>query len=98
MNYTLEEIDWCETNEYDVWKHLLEQDVLYSNDPKVINKMMNNGPFTPGMPMESPGGVGSWVGLQMVEAFMAEREEVGLPELMRISDEKQFLKYYKPGL
>jgi hypothetical protein len=57
--------------------------------------MINDGPFTPGMPAESPGGVGNWLGLQMVEAYMNENDELTLQDLLGAGD-RQILEKYKP--
>jgi hypothetical protein len=96
LNFSPEEIDWCEASEYSVWSFFLENDLLFDTDPKKINQMLNDGPFTPGMPAESPGGVGNWIGLRMVEEFMEANDEMNLAELPGI-DEKEILRFYKPG-
>jgi hypothetical protein len=97
MNYTPEEMEWCEGAEYDIWKHLVENDLLYSKDAQQVNKMMGAGPFTPGMPPQSPGGVGNWVGFEMVKAFMDKNENLSLSQLMELKNDQQFLNTYKPG-
>ena len=85
-----------ENNSIDVWKHLLENDLLFTTDVMQINKMVGDGPFTPGMPPESPGGVGNWLGLEMVSAFMEANDEVTLNQLMSMKNDREILKYYKP--
>jgi hypothetical protein len=97
LNYTSEEMTWARDHEFDVWKHFVENDAIFSTDQMNINKMMNDGPFTPGMPTESPGGVGTWVGYRMVHSFMEKNKDTTLPQLMRHKADRDFLKYYKPG-
>jgi len=96
LNYHERELEWCEDSEYSVWSFFLENDLVFSSDFREINKILNDGPFTPGMPAESPGGVGNWVGLKMVESFMNKNEEISPSELMK-TDERRILEYYKPG-
>jgi hypothetical protein len=96
LNYTPVQLEWAEDSEYAIWTYLLENDLVFSTDFRQINKMMNDGPFTPGMPAESPGGVGNWLGLQMVEAFMNENENLTLQDLLGSGD-RQILETYKPG-
>ena len=96
LNFSEAELEWCRESEYDIWDFFLKEDLLFSSDLKQINKILNDGPFTPGMPLESPGGVGNWVGLRMVEAFMEDNDEVSLKSLLQV-DEQRILKYYKPG-
>jgi len=96
LNYTSPQLEWAEDSEYAIWTYLLENDLVFSTDLRQINKMMNDGPFTPGMPPESPGGVGNWLGLQMVEAFMEENDKLTLQELIK-ADKRRILEHYKPG-
>jgi hypothetical protein len=95
LNYTSAQLEWTEESEYAIWTYLLENDLVYSSDFRQINKMINDGPFTPGMPAESPGGVGNWLGLQMVEAYMNENDELILQDLLGAGD-RQILEKYKP--
>ncbi|MCZ4407991.1 hypothetical protein O3Q51_04180 [Cryomorphaceae bacterium 1068] len=96
LNYSPAQLEWAEDSEYAIWTYLLENDLVFSTDFRQINKMMNDGPFTPGMPAESPGGVGNWLGLQMVEAYMNENENLTLQDLLGAGD-RQILETYKPG-
>jgi len=96
LNFTEDQLKWAEGAEYKIWSFLVENDLVFTKDLRQINKMMNDGPFTPGMPAESPGGVGNWLGLQMVEAFMNENENLTLQDLLAAGD-RQILETYKPG-
>lgn len=96
LNYSQKQIAWTRDQEYEIWNYFLENDLLFSKDAREINKMMGDGPFTPGMPRESPGGVGNWIGYKMVKTFMENHPEITLPELMKIENNKRFLKDYKP--
>ena len=95
LNYSKGEISWCEENAYDIWKYLVENDLFFKDDPMLANKLMSDGPFTPGMPGESPGGAGNWVGLQMVHGFMKAHPNMGLADLMKFQNDRAFLEYYK---
>jgi hypothetical protein len=97
MNYSAAQRDWCQQNEYAIWKTMVERDLVFSTDLMEINKMISDGPFTPGMPQESPGGVGRWLGYRMVQQFMDKQTDMGLAELMNYSDNRMILKAYKPG-
>ncbi len=97
LNFTNDQLKWCEKNQWSIWKNLVEQDMIFTKNPKEINKLMGDGPFTPGMPAESPGGVGNWVGYHMVRSYMDKNKNTSLPALMMLKDDQQFLKTYKPG-
>lgn len=96
INYSDDQLQWCQNQEFQVWNYLLENDLLFSEEAREVEKMMNDGPFTPGMPPESPGGVGNWIGYQMVKAFMERNDKITLPELLHLKNDKVFLKAYKP--
>lgn len=96
FNYSPAQLTWCEESAFDIWKHFLENDLLFSSDVMLINKLIGDGPFTPGMPPESPGGVGNWVGYKMVAAFMEGNEKITLAQLMALKNDQEILKYYKP--
>jgi hypothetical protein len=96
--YSREQEEWCEENEGSIWKLLLEDELLYSTDPFVINKFMLDGPFTSGLPKESPAMLGRWIGWQIVGAFMENHPQMAMPELFSLRDSQKILSAsrYKP--
>ncbi len=96
FNFSYEQLMWCEESAYGMWKYLLENDLVYSNDLMLINKLVGAGPFTPGMPPESPGGAGRWIGYDMVSQFMESNDQVSLKDLMYQDLDKAILNNYRP--
>lgn len=94
LNYSQAEYDWCEDNSILIWEYFLTNDLFYNEDPMQINKLVGDGPFTPGMPVESPGGVGNWVGYRMIAEFMDSNPDVSLEDLMNMKNNQVFLEYY----
>lgn len=96
MGYTEKNINWCKENESNIWKAIVEENLLYSKDQTKINQFIIDGPFTKGLPKESPSRVGVWLGWQMVRDYM---EEKGITpnELLNIKDPKEILNYYNPN-
>jgi hypothetical protein len=82
LNYTEEQLNWCKSNEVNIWSHLLDNNLLFSTNSKEIMKFINEGPFTPGFPKESPSQVGIWIGYQIVREFMNRKGNVDLLDLM----------------
>lgn len=97
LSFSEKQLDWCRKNEFFIWSHLVENELIYSKSNSEIAKLINDGPFTPGMPPESPGGVGKWVGLQMVSAYVDKHPEVSLLDLLKKQDPTIYLKSYKPA-
>ena len=69
MKYSDEELAWCETNSRNIWKEVLDQQLLHSKDGMKIDHWIREAPFTKGLPDDSPPRVGLWLGLQIVKRF-----------------------------
>lgn len=80
--FTEEQLEWCEKNEREIWSHIrtLVKDV-YTTSPETIRNYIGEAPYTTGMPDDSPGNIGSWVGFNIVNAFM-DTHNLSLLELM----------------
>ena len=94
--FSNEQLAWCEANEYGIWKDLVSKDQLYSKRVEDIGRWMNDGPFTNGLPRESPGHLGEWIGYRMVKAYMKDHAEVTIAQLLALDDPRVVLKEYKP--
>lgn len=99
IGYTQEEMQWCKSSEKAIWNHLLEQEILYSNDPMLINQWVNQAPFVKGIPKQSPGRLGQWMGWIIIRKYMEENEGISLQEMMADTDTQRILSRsrYKPG-
>lgn len=99
MGYTPEQVKWCQENESYMWRYLIENELLYSNDQKLNNRFINPAPFSKfylEIDNEYPGSVGSWIGWQIVRSFM-KNNEVSLEELLKMNAKEIFSKSkYKP--
>lgn len=72
--YTREQMEWCNTNEFEIWALLIEENILYSNDFRKYNKLINPSPTSPGMPAESPGRTANFSGYKVVSSFMRQTD------------------------
>ncbi|MBL8011286.1 MAG: hypothetical protein JNJ64_11815 [Flavobacteriales bacterium] len=96
LAFTPEQLAWCEANEFNIWRTLVSEGHLFSKDPERIAAYLNDGPFTNGLPRESPGHIGEWIGLRMVQAYLKEHPGTRLPDLFNGLDARTILKAYKP--
>lgn len=96
LAFKAEQLAWCEANEFLVWKAILDEKLLYSKKDEDIARIMNDGPFTNGFPKESPGHIGEWIGLRMVQGYLRANPGVTLPHLLAMTDPTPILKTYKP--
>jgi hypothetical protein len=97
IGYQKKGIEWCKKNEPEIWQFFVEKDLLYSTDADETSHYVSPGPNTSGMPVESPGNVGSWVGWQIVRKYMDNHPETTIDDLMKMDAQKILnLSQYKP--
>lgn len=99
MGYTPVQIAWCEENESYIWRYLLENEMLYSDDSKLGNRFINPAPFSKfylEIDNESPGRVGAWIGWQIVRSYV-KNNDVPMEKLLKMNAKEIFEKSkYKP--
>ncbi|MBZ4036971.1 gliding motility lipoprotein GldB [Flavobacterium sp. 17A] len=100
MGYTPEQIKWCEENEGYMWRYFIENEMLYSDDPKLRTRFMTPAPFSKfflEIDNDTPGRVGAWIGWQMVRSYMKNNSNVSLADLFKTDAKEIFEKSkYKP--
>ncbi len=98
IGYSSQQIAWCHANEAQSWNFFIEQKMIYDTDWQKILRYVNDGPSSTGMPQESPGNIGSWLGWQIVRRYMEKNPNTTIEQLMKQTDGMAFLKDsgYKP--
>ncbi len=98
MKYSPEQADWIHSNEQNLWSFMIENQLLYSSDPKAFTMFMTDGPFTSGFSSDSPSRTGHWIGWQIVRKYMANNN-VSMQELLDETDSQKILTKsgYKPA-
>lgn len=99
IGYSKEKYEWALTNEDQVWRYFIENNLLYSTDTKLNKRFLDIAPFSKFYLAEdnkSPGRIGQWIGWQIVRSFM-QKNDVSLQSLLSMSEEEIFTKSnYKP--
>lgn len=95
--YTKQQQDWSKENEGLIWNYLITNENLYTIEPVQIQTYIGESPYTQGMPENSPGNIGPWIGLQIIKKFAAKNPSMSIKELLN-SDARKILEYtkYKP--
>jgi hypothetical protein len=68
---------------------------LYDTDPFAVQKWVIDGPFTSGLPQESPAMAGIWIGWQMLRDYHRQFPDKSLRQVMDAGAE-EILKSYNP--
>ncbi|OIQ22534.1 MAG: gliding motility lipoprotein GldB [Flavobacterium sp. MedPE-SWcel] len=100
MGYTPEDIAWAQANESEMWRYFIDKSLLYSTDPKLPSRFISPAPFSKfylEFDNESPGRLGSWLGWQIVRAYVENNKNVTLQELLAMDAKTIFENSkYKP--
>lgn len=100
LKYPQEKYQWTVANESEIWRYFIENQLLYSTDKKVIDRFISLAPFSKfymELDSQSPGGVGRFIGLRIVKAFMKKHPN-DLEKLLRTPNETLFKEaFYKPN-
>jgi hypothetical protein len=94
FGFTKDNLKFCKNNEVQMWTHLVENKLLYSDNYGVISKFTESAPFTPEFTNESPGKAANWIGFRIVEQYIANTN-ANLTELMNENKFDKFLREAK---
>jgi hypothetical protein len=99
FGFTGKQLQWCEDNEEQLWYYLVDNELLYNKEEKQSLRFLADAPFISGLPKESPGRAGQWLGYQIVKKYMAKFPQTTLPQLFQINEGKEILikSKYKPA-
>lgn len=100
IGFSPDAMNWCSTYEARIWAHLVDQELLYTAEYMDINKWINQAPFVAGIPKDSPGRLGQWVGWKIVRNYMENNPEVSILQLMENQNSQDILarSKYKPKM
>jgi len=96
--YTNNQLKWCIENEREIYNFFLQQQLFYERDLALIAPFTSDGPFTQGMPESSPGNIGAFIGLQIVNAYVKNHKgKINPADVMKIKAAEIFKESgYKP--
>ncbi len=96
--YSMDQLDWCRSNEAKVWSFFIDNQMLFSDDPDHLQKFAGEGPSTNGFPKQSPGNIGKYTGWQIVKSYMENNKDISIDSLMSQQDLMEIFRKskYKP--
>lgn len=97
LGFSKAQLEWCNSNEKEIYNFFTTKNLLFNKDVHQVVRYVQDGPTASGMPQESPGNVGSFIGYSIIKSYMKETN-ASLPELLAEKDSKKILKLakYKP--
>jgi len=97
FGFTKEQLDWCKKNEAMIYNFFIQSKLLFDKSLQKTMRYVNDGPSSAGMPAESPGNTGSYLGWMIVKKYM-ENKQLSMHELLETKDAQKILQDsdYKP--
>jgi len=97
MGFTGEQMKWCRENEALIYNFFVSNKLLFERNLQKIMRYVIDGPSSSGMPAESPGNTGSFIGWRIVKQY-AEKNNLSLHEVLETKDAQKILEgaRYKP--
>jgi len=95
FGFSSPKMKWCEKNEKQIWTYLIENKMLFISDSFVINKYINDAPFTSGFSQESPGRAVVWIGYRIVSSYMKNSKDITFQQLMMQRDYQKIFNQSK---
>lgn len=72
FGFTAQQLDWSKKHEAEIYNFFTSNDFLFSKNMQQVMRFVSDGPFTTGMPQESPGNIGSFTGFQIISKYVKE--------------------------
>ena len=94
LRYSNDEYSWAEENELAFWEYLVKEELLFKNNLRDKANILNEGPYTVGLPEEGPDRLGQYLGFKMVSNYMASNKDLSLQELIAL-DYNTILQAYE---
>jgi len=107
IGYTKEEIEWCRTNEYNMWNYFIKNDYLFSDNEDLLKRFIYPAPFSKfftfdednkSVDLDSPGQAGIWLGWQIMRSYFQNNSDVKLEKVLANTDFQEIFNQakYKP--
>jgi len=99
MGYNDEQYAWAEKSEVEIWKYFVQNLMLYSTDPELSARFIDEAPFSKfflEVDKDSPGKIGAWFGWQIVNAYL-KNNDTTIQKVIQMQNEDIFKNSkYKP--
>jgi hypothetical protein len=82
LGFSAEQIHWCEENEARIWMTIIEQNLLYSTDPLVADKLLKPSPVSTLINGNAPGETARWVAWRIVQAYVERHPDANSSALL----------------
>lgn len=89
---TDDELNWCKANELRIWQTLIEQNLLYSSDLTVIERLLKPSPKSTLINANAPGQTALYIALQLARSYNKNNPDAPLLQNGRFNDNQSLIK------
>ncbi len=82
MGYDTTQWEWLKKNEKNMWKALIDRQLLFSINPDIAERMTRQAPSTSILHPDTPGRAGRYLGYRIVESYRKQNPEKSLEWLL----------------
>jgi len=90
IRYTNQQMVDCKANQANIYAHFVRENLFFEPSQAATKKYVEQRPAVVEIGAKCPGRVGTWLGWQIVRAYLKSHPEVTLPQLMA-QDKAQIL-------
>jgi hypothetical protein len=83
FGYTEKQLKDSYINEAVIWDFFLNNDLLYNSEQNIIKNYIGESPKTQELGEDSPGNIGTFIGMQIVKKYLEKFPATTLAELMK---------------
>lgn len=95
LRYTEQDYQWALKAERSFWEYLVDQQFLFKTDQELNMNLLNEGPYTIGLPQESPDRMGRFMGYRIVKQYIQANEPT-IEALLKLPYHQILKKYEVP--
>lgn len=95
LRYEQKAYEWAVASETKFWEYLVEQQLLFKTDQELNMNLLNEGPYSIGLPQESPDRMGRFLGYQIVKQYL-DAQQPSIQELINTPYNRILQKYQVP--
>lgn len=88
ISYTQKQEEWAKANEFNVWNYFVENDLIFSDDPKLVERFISPGPFSKfytEIDNKSSPKIGVWIGRQICRKYLIENNKISLNDFLSMN-------------
>lgn len=96
LRYQQKDFDWAMASEGALWKYIVDEQLLYTTGEEAKQSLLHEGPYSRGLPQDSPDRMGQFLGYRMVKQYM-ENNDLTLKQLRTTPYLKILQSYEAPA-